>query len=29
MAEAKTREGVELMSPIFLTSQYGYKLQVN
>jgi len=28
MAEAKTREGVELMSPIFLTSQYGYKLQV-
>jgi TNF receptor-associated factor 4 len=29
MAEAKTREGVELLSPIFLTSQYGYKLQAS
>lgn len=29
MAEAKTKEGMELVSPPFYTSQYGYKLQVN
>lgn len=28
MAEAKTKEGMELVSPPFYTSQYGYKLQV-
>jgi len=26
--EAKTKEGMELVSPPFYTSQYGYKLQV-
>lgn len=29
MSEAKTKEGTELTSPPFYTSQYGYKLQVN
>lgn len=28
MNEAKTKEGMELVSPPFYTSQYGYKLQV-
>lgn len=28
MAEAKCKDGVELVSPAFYTSQYGYKLQV-
>lgn len=28
MTEAKTKEGMELVSPPFYTSQYGYKLQV-
>lgn len=28
MAEAKCKDGVELISPAFYTSQYGYKLQV-
>jgi TNF receptor-associated factor 4 len=28
LAEAKTKEGMELVSPPFYTSQYGYKLQV-
>ena len=28
MAEAKSKEGMELISPPFYTSQYGYKLQV-
>lgn len=28
MSEAKAKEGVELVSPPFYTSQYGYKLQV-
>nr|CAH7736582.1 unnamed protein product [Callosobruchus chinensis] len=28
MAEAKSKEGMELVSPPFYTSQYGYKLQV-
>lgn len=28
MSEAKAKEGVELISPPFYTSQYGYKLQV-
>lgn len=28
MAEAKAKEGMELISPPFYTSQYGYKLQV-
>lgn len=29
MAEAKTKEGMELVSPPFFTSQYGYKLQAS
>jgi TNF receptor-associated factor 4 len=29
LAEAKTKEGMELLSPPFYTSQYGYKLQVD
>ncbi|KAK4876039.1 hypothetical protein RN001_012461 [Aquatica leii] len=29
MAEAKTKEGMELVSPPFYTSQYGYKLQAS
>lgn len=29
MSEAKAKEGMELISPPFYTSQYGYKLQVN
>lgn len=29
MAEAKCKDGVELVSPAFYTSQYGYKLQVS
>lgn len=29
MAEAKTKEGLELVSPAFFTSQYGYKLQAS
>lgn len=29
MSEAKAKEGMELVSPPFYTSQYGYKLQVN
>lgn len=29
MAEAKCKDGVELVSPIFYTSQYGYKLQAS
>lgn len=29
MAEAKTKEGLELVSPPFYTSQYGYKLQAS
>lgn len=28
ISEAKSKEGVELVSPPFYTSQYGYKLQV-
>lgn len=28
MSEAKAKEGMELVSPPFYTSQYGYKLQV-
>lgn len=28
MSEAKVKEGMELVSPPFYTSQYGYKLQV-
>lgn len=28
MLEAKAKEGMELVSPPFYTSQYGYKLQV-
>lgn len=28
MSEAKNKEGMELVSPPFYTSQYGYKLQV-
>ena len=28
MTEAKCKEGMELISPPFYTSQYGYKLQV-
>ena len=28
MAEAKSKDGFELISPPFYTSQYGYKLQV-
>jgi hypothetical protein len=28
LTEAKTKEGMELVSPPFYTSQYGYKLQV-
>lgn len=28
MNEAKNKEGMELVSPPFYTSQYGYKLQV-
>jgi len=28
LSEAKTKEGMELVSPPFYTSQYGYKLQV-
>ena len=28
MTEAKSKEGMELISPPFYTSQYGYKLQV-
>lgn len=28
MAEAKCKDGVELLSPMFYTSQHGYKLQV-
>lgn len=28
MGEAKNKEGMELVSPPFYTSQYGYKLQV-
>lgn len=29
MSEAKTKEGMELVSPPFYTSQYGYKLQAS
>lgn len=29
LSEAKTKEGMELVSPPFYTSQYGYKLQVS
>lgn len=29
LAEAKTKDGVELVSPPFFTSQYGYKLQAS
>lgn len=29
MSEAKTKEGLELVSPAFYTSQYGYKLQAS
>lgn len=29
MAEAKTKDGLELVSPAFYTSQYGYKLQAS
>lgn len=29
LAEAKTKDGVELVSPPFYTSQYGYKLQAS
>lgn len=29
MAEAKTKDGLELVSPPFYTSQYGYKLQAS
>jgi len=29
MAEAKSRDGMELVSPAFYTSQYGYKLQAS
>lgn len=28
MVEAKSKDGMELVSPPFYTSQYGYKLQV-
>lgn len=28
MLQAKSQDGVELLSPPFYTSQYGYKLQV-